>query len=455
MNILITGATGFVGKKLTLELFKKGYNLIIATRDIEKAKKTIPLPLEFRLLDENYEIDFKEEDDIDSIIHLGGKTINSKWTAQNKNIFYLSRVKTLDNLYSKLSNFKTPPKSLISAAAIGIYPESENDLTEEHKEFSQTFMGQLCQNWEKATEQFTNLKMRAVSIRTGIVLGHKGGMLDEILPIFRIGAGGNLGSGNQVMSWIHIDDLVNSYIFCLENDSINGAVNGTAPTPVTNKVFTKTMGKCLNKPTILPAPKIGLMVALGKEKAELFMSSQKVIPKKLLSADFKFKFENIELALKDLLSPSDVPGAERFEFYQWIPQDKEHAFKFFSKAENLEKLTPPLLNFKITNKSDEVLKKDTLIDYQLKIRGVPAKWKTLISEWNPNDSFEDTQLKGPYKTWIHLHTFEEVNNGTLLSDRIDYVVPFWVIGEALKKLIIDKDIKSIFSFRQSVIEKSI
>jgi hypothetical protein len=273
-----------------------------------------------------------------------------------------------------------------------------------------------------------------------------------MLPPFRLGLGGRLGAGKQWMSWIHIDDLVKMYIFSLESNDVIGPINAVAPNPINNSGFTRELSKSLSTPAIFPVPSIILKIIFG-EMSSILLGSQRVSADKVLSLGFKFNYPALGDAFNSLIRPYGNIGCHVFWSYQWLSQDKENVYNFFSKAENLEVITPPWLNFKIVKKSDGEMRQGTLIDYKLKIKGIPASWKTLISKWSPSDFFTDSQLKGPYSKWEHTHRFIEVQGGTLMTDEVIYKVPFGPIGHIIKEVLIENDITTIFNYRNKTIAR--
>lgn len=187
------------------------------------------------------------------------------------------------------------------------------------------------------------------------------------------------------------------------------------------------------------------------ELSQAILANQKIYPNKCLENGFKFKFDSLREALNDLMGGLSLLE-NNFFVKQYVCAERSEVFSFFSKAENLEILTPPWLNFHIVSKSTADIKKETLIEYKLKIHGFPVKWKTLIKEWIPNQSFVDFQLKGPYKKWHHQHTFEEVPGGTLISDDIVFEIPGGFIGQLIQPFV-KKDVRQIFQYRQNKIKE--
>ena len=444
-TIVVTGATGFVGQKLVLSLLRKGHDIRVVTRNIASAKNILPYPISYFEWDGLSAFPQDALSGSHAVIHLAGENIASgRWSAKRKAAIMKSRTEGTKALVEAINKVEAPPQVLIGTSAVGIYGDRDQEELGESSSYGEGFLTEVCKGWEKSYEAF---KGRLAILRVGVVLGH-GGALDKMLLPFRLGIGGKLSSGRQWMSWIHISDLVNMYLHALEQDSITGPYNAVAPAPVTNEEFTKVMGKALVRPTLFPAPKLVIQALFG-EMSQVVLGSQKVSSKKILETKFKFNFPSIDQALKDLLIPGGYTGAHLAEFNQWIPQSREKVFDFFSQAENLEKITPDWIQFKVEKKSTKEIIEGSEIDYRLKIKGVPASWKSLIKTWKPGEMFVDEQLKGPYSIWLHTHSFEDMKDGTLITDRVIYKVPLGPIGSIVEFIMVRMDIQKIFDYRKS------
>ena len=237
--------------------------------------------------------------------------------------------------------------------------------------------------------------------------------------------------------------------FSIKDNSLEGELHLTAPNPVTNRDFMKVYSGIKGIPILISAPEWTIK-ALAGELSQVVLSSHRVQPLKALQSGFKFTFETFEEALRDLVGQKKLTD-NFFSTKQFVPLPRQQVFSFFSKAENLEVLTPPWLRFKILNQSTSEIETDTLLNYRLRIHGFPVKWRTLIADWNPSDSFVDTQLKGPYKMWYHVHTFEDVPGGTLISDDVKFVIPGWIFGKVILPFI-RRDVSAIFEYRRKMIE---
>lgn len=454
MKILITGATGLVGTKLLEELFLKGYSDVrVLTRNKKRAEENSLFPIEAYEWDPSKSyIDPKALDNVDIVFHLAGESVaKGRWTDKKKKEILESRTKSSRLLMDAIQHSSTTPKKIISASAIGIYGNrGDEDLNSDSKH-GEGFLADVCKKWEEHILNHSIEGLKSHVLRVGIVLANNGGALKQMLPPFKAGVAGILGNGKQYMSWIHIKDLVSQFIFIMENDCKQQAYNGVSPSPVSNNVFTKTLGSVLRRPTIIPTPAFGLKIIFG-EMSDILLASQKVHPSNLVSEGFSFDFKDLKDALEDILI-HDVNGESKLTKFQWLKSKKKEVFDFFSDEMNLEKITPPYLNFKVLNKSTERIEAGTLIDYKLSLHGVPVKWSTRINKFENDEYFIDEQIKGPYSKWVHTHTFYSFANGTLIKDEVVYKVPMGILGRLFAEPFVRKDLANIFNYRREAIRK--
>jgi len=236
----------------------------------------------------------------DAVINLAGESIAGRWTAPKKQLIRDSRVLGTKNLVNALAQLGSRPKVLISASAIGYYGDrGEETLTEDAAPGSD-FLAQVCRDWENEALKAESLGMRVVRLRIGLVLGRGGGTLQALLPLFRVGLGGPLGSGRQWWSWIHRDDLCRLIVQILANENVSGPINATAPQPVRQKEFAQVLGRVLRRPAFLPTPAFALKIALG-EFADGILASQRALPRRAQEMGYRFQFEELEGALREIL----------------------------------------------------------------------------------------------------------------------------------------------------------
>jgi uncharacterized protein (TIGR01777 family) len=301
MNILITGATGFVGRRLCEMLHQAGHTVRALSRDSVAAKQRVPHLKEVFPWNPLQELPpLRAFEGCDAVINLAGESIAGRWTAPKKQLIRDSRVLGTKNLVNALAQLSSRPKVLISASAIGYYGDrGEETLTEDAAPGSD-FLAQVCRDWENEALKAESLGMRVVRLRIGLVLGRGGGTLQALLPLFRVGLGGPLGSGRQWWSWIHRDDLCRLIVQILANESISGPVNATAPQPVRQKEFAQVLGRVLRRPAFLPTPAFALKIALG-EFADGILASQRALPRRAQEMGYRFQFEELEGALREIL----------------------------------------------------------------------------------------------------------------------------------------------------------
>lgn len=452
MKVLITGATGLIGKKLLDQLYRSGISDIrILTRNKNRTKTTLRYPVEiYEWNPSNLTIDSDVLLGVDCLIHLAGENIaDGFWSKEKKERILNSRKKGCETLLKEMQRISHFPKKIIGASAIGIYGDRQDELLDSNSSKGSDFLANVCKEWESVFESVELPDTKLHFLRIGIVLSRDGGALEKMQIPFKAGIAGKLGDGKQYMSWIHIDDLVAQFIFLAQNDSRDKVFNGVSPNPVQNKLFTKSMGKVLKRPTLIPVPKFALKTILG-DMAAIVLNGQRVLPKNFIKNGFEYKFKDINSALEDIFF-YDKAGEKTLYRVQYIPKKKEEVFSFFSAETNLEKITPPYLNFKVLGKDTPEIQDGTTITYKLKLHGIPLKWKSLISEFKVNETFIDQQLSGPYKKWVHKHDFISTHHGCLITDFIVYKVPMGIIGRIIAGAYVRRDVVKIFKYRESVI----
>lgn len=448
MKILVTGATGFVGKTLLPLLVEKGHEIIALTRNKKSAQVRLPVACKIIEWDLNTGPSNIAED-IDAVINLCGEGVaDGRWTSKRKQAIYDSRIIATRKLIDHFRNSPHQLKTWISASAIGIYENSSKTALDESAKEGQGFLAKVCQDWEEETFKAKKLNARTVTFRIGIVLGHDGGAMEKMLPLFRLGLGGNISSGDQWMSWIHVRDVAGLITDAIDNLSYEGPVNAVSPNPVTNREFTSTLAGILKRPAIFPVPGLALKLLLG-EMSQILLASQKISADKAKKSGYKFIYPKLKSALKTLCDQSGHTLINE----QWVPQTLETIFKFFSDPQNLESLTPKFLQFKILKTTSSPIQEGTILDYRLKLRGVPVRWQSKITEYLPGIRFCDQQIRGPYSFWHHTHEFFEKDGGTIIRDRVFYKLPGWIPGDAIAHWLVRRDLEKIFLYRREVVDQ--
>jgi len=282
MKILISGSSGLIGKALSAEMKAAGHEIVALPRTFDN-------PIDFT--------------GVDAVVHLAGESIASgRWTSEKKRRIRESRIRGTKQLSEQLASSKSKPSVFISASAIGYYGDRDDEILDESSALGVGFLPEVCKEWEEATRSAESAGIRTVHIRTGIVLSRTGGALKQMLPAFKFGGGGRMGSGTQYMSWISLKDEVSIIRYLIDNPTISGSVNLVSPNPVTNMEFAKTLGKIIKRPTILPMPAFAARLLFGEMADALLLSSARVYPDKLISSGYEFSHPTLESALRSVLA---------------------------------------------------------------------------------------------------------------------------------------------------------
>lgn len=281
MNILISGGTGFIGKKLRNNATRKGHTIRLITREDVGNKEFLSEKIQWATV----------------VVNLAGAPISKRWTSSYKNEIYHSRIDTTKAITESIKEAKRKPKLLISMSATGIYASSKIQ-SEDDALYADDFLAQVCTDWEKVALRASD-STRVVVYRLGVVLGKHGGVVKKLTPMFKFGLGGAMGSGSQMMSWVHVDDVVNAFFYAIKNQSLSGTYNLVAPTPISNSEFTAAFAKALHRKAFLKVPAFALKLFMG-EQASMVLDEKYVLPKRLLEADFNFRNDTIQTAFKQI-----------------------------------------------------------------------------------------------------------------------------------------------------------
>lgn len=439
----MTGGTGLVGNALGQELVRQNHQIVILSREGKKARERLSYPCEI--------FEWKDEvpsqkalQGVEAIIHLAGENIAAqRWTEDRKQKLRSSRLGTTAQLVEAVRARGTPLKVFISASAIGIYGDRDDEVVSEGSAAGTGFLAELCKDWEAMANEVP--AERCVHARLGVVISELGGFLDQVVPMFnRLGAS-VLGSGRQYLSWVHLHDVVRVLLMALTDARFKGAVNVVAPNPITNQEMTAEMKRALKTFSAPAVPSLALKLLYG-ELSTALLGSQRVRPKVLESINYKFSFSDFSAALKAVYGELDS-GEMQLTFEHWVPGELERVWDFYSDEQNLEKITPPILNFHVVAKSTPKIQSQTLIDYKLKLHGIPLRWQTRIEDWQPMKRFSDSQLKGPYRKWHHVHEFDRLGNGVVTRDQIRFKLPLGFLGRAGSLGLVLSDVRKIFAYR--------
>lgn len=470
MNVFITGGTGFVGRALVLRLRRDGHTVTVLTRNVNRASSLLGKEAEF--LDSNSGDEAISEALARStaVVNLAGEPlVGGRWTEEKKQRFRKSRVGFTNDLVGHLSAISERPTVLVSASAVGYYGNRGDAILEEDSSAGDDFLSQLCVDWEAAARKAESLGVRVVTPRLGVVLGPEEGALSKMIPAFRAGLGGPVGSGFQFVPWIHVDDLVELLITMIRDERYAGAVNATAPKPVRFKQFSAALGSGLSKPAFLPVPSLALRVLFG-EAADVLLNSQRAIPTVASVNGFQFAHATIESAFADILDSSEIhittvdgpiPQSDYLtknhpsyllKAESTLGQPLDTIFDFFSRPENLGLITPPGMQFRMMSSIGEIAE-GVEIRYKLRVGPLPISWTTRIDVWEDRVRFVDSQIKGPYSSWWHEHRFEANGETTKMFDRVFYTPPAGPLGKIANCLFIEDELRRVFAYRTAVMRR--
>jgi uncharacterized protein len=295
MRILITGASGLIGKALQKSFKTKGYEMLLASRKEPKHDNEIQWNPDSGFADE----DLPRLEGLVAVVHLAGENIAGlRWTDEKKKAIRDSRVHGTRTMIEGFARLEQKPDVFISASATGFYGDRGDQEMTETSPAGDTFLSEVCKEWESESRRAEDMGIRTVLLRNGIVLSKDGGALATMMTPFKFGVGGVIGSGKQWMSWVSLDDVVDVVNFAIENEKVRGAINVTSPKPVTNEEFTKTLGEVLYRPTFLPLPEFAVNLVFGEMGDALLVDSTRVLPKRLLENGYKFKYPDLKSALE-------------------------------------------------------------------------------------------------------------------------------------------------------------
>lgn len=297
MTITVTGASGFLGTALIRHLLAGGHSL----RVLGRSRRGLPAVVSFSPWDAlSEEPPAATLHGANAVIHLAGEPVAQRWSPEAKRRIRESRSGGTRRLVEVLSRSRVRPETLISASAVGFYGSRGNEILTESSAPGAGFLSEVCQEWEAAARRAADFGVRVVVLRFGVVLG-PGGALQKMMLPFRLGLGGPLGSGRQWMPWVHLDDVVGLIQFALSRPDLHGAFNATAPNPVQNADFARSLGRALKRPAVLPVPSAALRLLYG-EMAEILLASQRALPERALAAGYHHRYENLDAALREVLT---------------------------------------------------------------------------------------------------------------------------------------------------------
>jgi uncharacterized protein (TIGR01777 family) len=301
MRVTMTGATGLIGTRLVAALARRGDEVTVLSRDPGRARDRLGSGIEAIAWDPLGEpAPTAALSGRDGVIHLAGERVDQRWSTAAKERIRMSREVGTANLVAGLRSADPRPRALVSASAVGFYGAHGDEEVPESTPPGEGFLAEVCVLWERAAQAADELGMRVALVRTGIVLDAEGGALAKMLPPFKVGVGGPVAGGRQWMPWIHVDDLVGLYLAALDRDDWNGPLNGSAPQPVTNRDFSKALGRALHRPALAPVPRLALRALYG-EMEEIVTTGQRAVPQRPLALGYAYAHPDLDEALRSAL----------------------------------------------------------------------------------------------------------------------------------------------------------
>lgn len=476
MRILVTGATGFVGRALTLRLLGGGHEVSAWIRAVDRARSQLGPEVRLVAAAGGAPARAAEIARADAVVNLAGEPVlGGRWTPERRQALYNSRIDITTAIVDAIGHSQRRPAVLVSASAVGYYGDRGEELLDERSRPGDDFLARLCREWEARASQAEQAGVRVFIPRIGVVLGTDGGALPQMLPPFQFGAGGPIGSGRQWMGWIHLADLVEMIAIALEDDRWRGPTIAAAPGPVHNREFAHTLGRVLHRPSLIPVPGFALRAMFG-EGASVLTAGQRVVPARLSELGFRWRFERLESALRNILE-EDNPAIERIGPDSPKPQNPHAAdyldkfpptfllrhqtrvnaplsevFSFFSRPQNLGVMTPADMRLQITSAMPEQMSRGLQIEYTLRVGPLPLHWRTRIEDWEPQRRFVDYQEQGPYRCWWHEHHFHLDGASTLMEDRVYFAPPLGIVGAAASTVFVRPALRRIFRFRAQAMQ---
>jgi uncharacterized protein len=476
MHVLIIGATGFIGRALVPRLRRDGHAVVAWVRSEVRARSLLGAEVDLVPAAGGESALAAALGRADAVVNLAGEPlIGKRWTAARRRELEESRVGVTRDLVRAMAAASPRRRVLVSGSAVGWYGDRGDERLSEASSPGTDYLAELCREWEAAAREAEASGVRVVLLRTGVVLGRNGGALAQMLPPFKLGAGGPIGNGRQYLSWIHLHDLVSAIASMIVDDRYRGPVNGVAPQEATSRTFATALGRALHRPAIVPTPVFVLRAMFG-EAATVMLASQRVEPAVLNANGFTFSFPDLDAALADIVGgapivigpaasgrpPGDAPSPAppsagpaskaRYELRATtiVAAPLDETFAFFSRAENLGLITPAAMQFALTSPAPPSAEGATM-EYRMRVGGATIAWRSRIAAWEPDRRFVDVQEVGPYRVWWHEHAFRADGSRTVMDDRVLYAPPFGLLGALANRLFVAPALTRIFRYRGDVI----
>ncbi len=475
MRIFITGATGLVGRALTLRLRRDGHTVVAWSRSSTRVRQRLGGEAEASSGD--HDAMQAAIEGCDAIVTLAGEPVlPGRWTARKKRMLRQSRIDLNEAVVKCALNAARPPRTILAASAVGFYGDTGEATVTEASPRGEGFLADLCQDWEAAFQPAVDVGIRVAWGRIGIVLSRDGGALQKLLPLTRFGLGGPLGHGRQGFPWIHIDDLVESMVLILTRSELFGPVNLVGPASVSQRAFATALGRAVGVPAVTPAPAFAVRMLLG-EAACALLEGQYVLPSLLTEHGFQFRFSALEEALTDLIQndaaevtaidgPVDVqagadwlrahPPTHTLVSRRTLPTPIDEVWRFFEDARNLVALSPADAGLSL-DPALPAMAQGVRFTHQMQVLGpVTLPWEGEIVAWEPGRRFVDIQRKGPFGSWWHAHSFESVELGdgtsaTRVHDHVYFASPLGPVGRLATSLFVRPQLMALFAYRDGAL----
>jgi uncharacterized protein len=474
MRILMLGATGFLGRAVTLRLLRDGHQVLAWARSPASARSS--LGAEVEIVDAAGGraglVDLLQR--CDAVVNLAGEPIAGRWSCARRRRITASRAGVTEELVAAIADASRRPGVLINASAVGYYGDRGDQALDEDSQPGQGFLAETCRRWEAAAIAAEAHGVRVVRARLGVVLGLGGGFFGRLWPMFARGLGARPGSGRQWLPFIHLDDAVEVIAAALADARYDGAIDLVAPQPATQAQVTAAFARASGRPVRLAVPGAALRLVLG-EGADIVLASQRLEARRLRALGFVHRFPDIDAAIGELVErmravdirplasdPAPPDGEVQPEYLRRrrpryvlrteveLAAPVDEVFRFFSRPENLGILTPAAMSFRI-HQVPRDLAEGGRIDYRIRVAGVPLAWRTVIERWVPGRCFIDAQTRGPYRSWWHEHHFEARGDGTLMQDRVYYAPPLGLLGRVAQALFVAGQLRGVFGYRAQAI----
>lgn len=474
-HVVLTGATGFVGRFLVMRLIAQGYRVTALVRNVERARQQLGRQgVQLLSLDDDAALETGLRS-VQILIHLAGAPVAKRWTNAHKKAMWDSRIGLAQKLSRIISTQCETMPTIVNAGGIGLYGDRGDEILDEQAPAGSGFLAELALAWEQVWDSLKNAGARVVQLRIGVVLGIGGGFLDKVLPPTEQGLGAILGSGSQYVPWIHLEDLARIIEWSIQNNTAHGPYNACAPNAVTHRTLVEDLARTCDGGVLLRVPRWILRLVMG-EMATMLCEGQRATPARALAQGFSFSHPDLEPALEEILRganlsmpaasglPNDEPYIEDTKpDRELVHESVLHApltavFDFFSQAENLSVLTPPGMGFNIRTPLPIAMHAGRLIDYKISLGPFSFPWRTRIEQWQEQSHFVDAQLIGPYASWFHEHRFEAIDaHTTKMTDHVYYRVglkkiPLGPLGRLIERKFVRPQLRGIFSYRDRMIQ---